>query len=300
MSTTYDIIESNIRKTIFLIVGFLILIIGLGWYISWWLGSPIILILAIIFSIAMSFLSFWESDKIIFSITGASEIDKKDLPFLYRIVENLSITSGLPMPKIYLINDQAPNAFATGRDPKHSAIAITSGLLEKLDKSEIEGVIAHEMSHIQNRDTLISTVVVVLVGFITILADWFLRIGFWRDDRDEGDGGNLRIILGILGFIFIILSPLVAKIIQFAVSRKREFLADGSAALMTRYPEGLARALEKISQDQTKSKYDTPSLAHLYIVSPFKGEGADKWFNKIFSTHPPIEERIKILRNMNL
>jgi len=301
MPTTYDIIESNIRKTAFLIALFFILIIGLGWYISWWQDSPAILVLAVIFSIAMSFLSFWHSDKIVLSITGAREIKKEDMPFLYRIVENLSIASGLPIPRIYLIDDLAPNAFATGRDPKHSAIALTSGLLEKLEKSEIEGVVAHEMSHIQNRDTLIATLVVVLVGFVIILADWFLRMGFWQGGgRRSRQGGNLGIILGLLGFIFIILSPIIARVIQFSVSRKREFLADGSASLMTRYPEGLARALEKISQDQTKSKYKSPALAHLYIVNPFRGKERNNWLNKLFSTHPPIKERIEILRNMNL
>jgi heat shock protein HtpX len=228
-------------------------------------------------------------------MTGAKEIKKEDNPELYRIVENLSITAGIPTPKIYILNEAQPNAFATGRDKKHSAIAVTQGLLEKLERTELEGVIAHEISHIKNRDILLASAIVVLVGVISLLANWFLRMGYWRPRKKEERGNLIFFLFGILGAI---LAPLVANLIRLAISRKREFLADASAVLLTRYPEGLISALEKISKDQNSLKRADPSTAHLFIVSPFKGKEIENWLVKIFSTHPSIEERIRELKKV--
>jgi len=246
-----------------------------------------------------SFFSYWYSDKIVLGITHAQPIEKKDNPELYRIVENLCITAGLPLPKIYIINEAQPNAFATGRDEKHAVVAVTRGLLGKLEKPELEGVIAHELSHIRNKDMLLQTVVVVLVGAVAILSNIFLRVSFWggvrRDSRDSGGG-----ILLVLGILAAVLAPLAASLIKLAISRKREFLADASGALLTRYPEGLARALEKISQDKSQMRVANTSVAHLFISSPFKGKQSRNWFTKLFMTHPPVEERIRALRGMKV
>ncbi|MEW5907949.1 MAG: M48 family metalloprotease [Patescibacteria group bacterium] len=275
---------------------FLILIIALGWFFSQAFSNPAILYLAVLFSFFMNFLSFWYSDKIVLKISGAKPIEKQENPELYRIVENLCITAGLKMPKIYIISDPAPNAFATGRNQEHAAIAVTSGLLERLNKTELEGVISHELSHIGNRDILISTIVVVLVGFVVLLSDFFLRFSFFGGRRDNREGGQGQAILMIIGIILAILAPLAATLMQLAISRKREFLADADGALLTRYPEGLASALEKISQYKTPIKRLNKATAHLYIANPF---GARK-LSKLFMTHPPIEERIKALREMNI
>lgn len=255
--------------------------------------------IALIFSGLMSLGSYYYSDKIILATSGAKEIKKKDNPEFFRIVENLSIGDGLLMPKVYIIDDSSPNAFATGRDPKHAVVCATSGLLEKLNKAELEGVIAHELSHVKNYDTRLMAIVAVLVGFVAILADMFMRnlwFGGIRDDREERN--NSQSVFIIIGIIFAILSPLIATLIQLAISRKRELLADASAALLTRYPEGLASALEKISS--YKKPLDTASnaTAHLFIVNPFKGKGVSNFLAGLFNTHPPIEERIKILRSM--
>ncbi len=234
-------------------------------------------------------------------MTHAKPVTFEENPELYRIVENLCITAGLPMPKIYILPELAPNAFATGRDPKNAAIAVTEGLLRKLDRSELEGVIGHELSHIGNRDVLLQTVVVVLVGTVSILADIFTRTAFWNGGRrDDENGGIFSAILMLIGIVFIILSPLIAQLIQLAISRKREFLADASSALLTRYPEGLARALEKIVADPTPMRYTSTATAHLYIANPFKGKQSQSWLVKLFMTHPPVEERIKALREMSV
>ncbi len=299
MSTVYNYIAANNQKTFFLIAVFLIFIIAVGWLFSWLLDSYWILILATIIAVIQAFLSYWHSDKIVLYLAKARPIKKKDNPLLYRIVENLCITAGLPLPKIYIINESQPNAFATGRDKEHAAIAVTKGLLDKLNKSELEGVIAHEISHIKNKDILLSTVIVVLVGVIALASQLFLRISFFggmrRDSRDSGQAGLILIILGILAAI---LAPIAAYLIQLSISRKREFLADSSAVLLTRYPEGLIRALEKISQDPAPLKVANTSTAHLYIANPFRGKERKSWFTKLFLTHPPVEERIKALRQM--
>ncbi len=292
----YSQADSNVHKTWFLLTFFLVFVISLGYLFSYILDNNIFLIVAVFLSIAQSIVSYWYSDKIVLRMAGASLIEKKDSPELYRIVENLSITAGLPIPKIYIINESQPNAFATGRDANHAVVAVTRGLLEKLDRPELEGVLAHELAHIGNKDMLLGTVVVVLVGIISLLSRMFLRSGALgrRNSRDSRGTSGL---IGILGLVGAILSPIVALFIQLAISRKREFLADATGALLTRYPEGLASALEKISQDNTPIRKTNSSIAHLYISNPFKGKSS---IAKLFSTHPPAEERIKILRGMKI
>lgn len=275
--------------------GFLIFIIALGWLFSYVMDSRGILVIAVILSILMSFGSYWYSDKIVLAMTHARPIEKSDNPELYRIVENLSITAGLPMPKVYIIEERQPNAFAAGRDAEHAVIAVTKGLLEKLERAELEGVVAHEMAHIGNKDILLGTIIVVLVGIVSLLCDLFLRISRSRDSK--GKGGAILIILAIAAAI---LAPFAATVIRLAISRKREFLADASAALLTRYPEGLARALEKISSDLAPMNIANNSTAHLFISSPFKGKQSLNWFTKLFMTHPPVEERIKALYGMEV
>jgi len=256
--------------------------------------------IALIISGLTSFLSYYFSDKVILSMSGASEIKKSDNPTLFRIVENLCIADGLPMPKIYVIRDSASNAFATGRDPKHAVVCATTGILEKLNRAELEGVIAHELSHVKNYDIRLMSIVVILVGMITLLADFFMRSLWWGDRRRDNREGNSNIqaIFLIIGIIFAILSPIIATLIQLAISRKREFLADATGALLTRYPEGLASALEKIAKDKEPLEAANNATAHLYIANPFKDKNAQSWFANLFNTHPPIEERIKILRAM--
>ncbi len=295
MATLYTHKDSNIRRTWILIFLFLVFIIGLGWVFSYQFNSPVILIVAVLFSIGMSFTSYWWSDKIVLKMTKAQEIQKQDNPELYRIVENLCITAGLPLPKIYIIEEDSPNAFATGRNPEHAVIAVTRGLLNRLDRSELEGVIAHELSHIGNRDILLQTVVVILVGIVILASDWFIRLSFFGRGGNR-DRGQLGAIMAIVGIILAILSPIIATLIQLAISRKREFLADASGALLTRYPEGLASALKKISQDKTPLRVANKAMAHMYIANPLKG----KKVSKLFMTHPPVEERIKSLRGIEI
>ena len=274
MSNLYNYSAVNQRKTWFLMTGFFIFVILIGYIFSQAMDAPIILPAAVIFSILMSFFSYWYSDKIVLSMSGAKEVNKNNGRELYRLVENLCITAGLPVPRIYIIKDSAPNAFATGRDPQHAAIAVTSGILGKLEKAELEGVIAHELSHIGNRDILISTMATVLVGIVVLLADWFRRWSFFggRRHNDNNNNNQLGVIMLILALVFSILAPIFAQLLQLVVSRKREFVADADAALLTRYPEGLARALEKISADREPLKVASRATAHMYIVSPFKGQ----------------------------
>lgn len=275
---------------------FLAIVIALGWLISFYYNNQAILYIAIVFSLAMNFASYWWSDKIVLSLAGARPADHDSNTELYHLVENLSITAGLPMPKLYIIEDSAPNAFATGRDKKHAVVAVTTGLLSILNKNELEGVIAHELSHIGNRDILLSSVIVVLVGLIAILSDMFIRSRFifGGGDSDNKAGG----VLAIVGVVFIIISPIIATIIQLAVSRQREYLADSSGALLTRYPEGLASALEKIGAYNQPMKKASNAMAHLYISNPFGGKKISG-LSKLFMTHPPLEERIQKLRNLS-
>ena len=293
----YTQIDKNTHKTFLLMSVFFVFLIGLGWLFSHIFNNYWILIIAVIFSFLLNVFSYWYSDKIVLSITKSKPIEKKDNPELYRIVENLCITAGLPMPKIYIMESNQPNAFATGRDKYHSAVVVTSGLLKKLDRPELEGVIAHELSHIGNRDILLSTVITVMVGTIVLASDLFLRLSPFAGD-DDSDRNNILFL--VFGIIAAILAPLAATLLQLAISRKREFLADASGALLTRYPEGLARALEKISSDPSPMRQAGNSTAHLFIASPFKGKQRKSWFTKLFMTHPPVEERIKALRNMDI
>ncbi len=301
MATLYTQQDKNIRKTWMLFTLFLIVVIGIGWAFSFIYQNPGILYFAVIFSVLMNFFSYWYSDKIILKMSGATPSLRETHRELYNIVENLSITAGLPVPKIYIINDTAPNAFATGRDKEHAAVAVTSGLLDILDRSELEGVIAHELSHIGNRDILISTVIVVLVGFVALLSDFFLRFSlFGGRSRDRERDDRLGIIMMAVGIILAILAPLVAMLIQLAISRKREFLADASGALLTRYPEGLASALEKISNYPASVKRASNATAHLFIANPFGAKGKGSRLGGLFMTHPPVEERIRALKGLNM
>jgi len=275
---------------------FVAFVIAVGYFIAEYtqLGYEI-LILAIAISLIMAFTSYYSGDKVALATTGAKQIKKEDNPYVYRMVENLCITAGLPVPKVYIINDPAPNAFATGRDPEHASIALTTGIIERLENEELEGVIAHELSHIKNYDIRLMTVVIVLVGVIALLSDIFLRMTLFGGGRKSSKEGNNPIFL-IIGLVLIVLSPVIAKIIQLAVSRKREYLADASASLMTRYPEGLASALEKISEHKQPMQKANNATAHLFIASPFFGK--KHLLSKFFSTHPPIEDRVKELRTM--
>lgn len=271
---------------------FLVVVVGIGYFLSYYYNNPGILYIAIIFSIGMNIVSFWYSDKIVTKLAGAHEVSREGTyRDLHMIVENLAITAGLPKPKVYVILDTAPNAFATGRDPKHAVVAVTTGLLALLNKTELEGVIAHELSHIGNRDILLSTVAAVLVGFVTILSDMFLRSMWWGGGRREDREGGSN-ILAIVGIIFVILSPLFAQLIHFAISRKREYLADASGALLTRYPEGLASALEKIAGASAPLRHQSKAIAHLYLADP---RGLSSKIATLFQTHPPIKDRIKAL-----
>ena len=278
----------------------MIVVVGIGWVFSQIYGDSSFVVIAVIFSLFMNFFSYWFSDKIVLAMSGARPIKREEDLELYRIVENLCITAGLKMPKIYMINDPSPNAFATGRNQEHAAVAVTSGLRQILDKNELEGVIAHELSHIGNKDILISTIIVILVGFVALLSDFFLRVQFFRGRRDREDGGQAQLIMMLVGIILAILAPIAAMLIQLAISRKREFLADASGALLTRYPEGLASALEKISNHPVPLKRINKATAHLYISSPLKGGQSAGWLAKLFMTHPPAEERIRALRGLEI
>lgn len=276
---------------------------GVGWALSYIYNDVSILYIAVIISVAMNVVAFWKSDSVVMAMSGAHKIERESARDIYVLVENLCITAGLPMPAIYIIEDQSANAFATGRDPKHAAIALTTGIIKKLEKTELEGVIAHELSHIKNYDTLIMTVVVVLVGVLTIISDIFLRSMWFGGNRGNNreEGGNP--IMAIIGIVGIILAPIAGSLIQLAISRKREFVADTSAGLLTRYPEGLASALEKISKD-APMQHPRQATAHLFIANPYKADVAEKaekvsFFAKLFMTHPPIQERIAVLRGEN-
>ncbi|MFH0969026.1 MAG: M48 family metallopeptidase [Patescibacteria group bacterium] len=296
--TIYNNADKNTRLTWIYITGFLIFVILAGYIFAGAMQNSLILYIAVLFSVIMSFASYWWSDKIVLAMSKAKPVTHENARGIYHLVENLCITAGLPVPKIYIIEDSAPNAFATGRNPEHGVICLTTGIIEKLEKSELEGVIAHELSHIGNRDILFSTVVVILVGFITLLADWFRNWTFFGGKRSNNDSenGQFQMILMIIAIILSILAPIAAILMQLAISRKREFLADADGALLTRYPEGLAKALEKISSDTEKLEVANRATAHLFIINPFKG----KKVSKLFMTHPPIEERVKLLRGMDV
>ena len=303
MTSIYTQSDANRRRSWYLMTIFVIIIVILGYIFSYAFNSFLILYIAIIFSFSFAFISYWFSDKMVLSMSKAKAISEKDSPELYHLVENLCITAGLPLPKIYLIQDEAPNAFSTGRNKEHAVVVVTSGLLNLLDKTELEGVLAHELSHIGNRDIQLATLVTILVGIIVLLADWFRNFTIWggRGSSDNSSDGQLGEIMMIVALILSILAPLFAYLMQFAISRKREYLADADGALLTRYPEGLARALEKIAQDNRPLREANRATAHLYIASPFKTDTKIKragWLTRMMATHPPIQDRIKRLRQM--
>ena len=278
---------------------FLVIVIALGWFISYYYQSSAILYIAVFLALVMNIASYWYSDKISLSLAKAVPADRAQHPELFQVTENLAITAGLPMPNLFVIPDPAPNAFATGRNKEHASVAVTQGLLGMMDKNELSGVIAHELSHIGNRDILLQSVVVVLVGFIAILAHIFTRSMWFSGGRrrnSEG-GGQLGLILMVIGIIFVILSPIIAQLIQLAISRRREFLADADGALLTRYPEGLASALEKIKAHSEPMATANNATAHMYISNPF-GPKSSSGLARLFMTHPPTDERIAVLRGM--
>lgn len=297
MTTLYTHQGANIRKTWFLMAMFLVLVIAIGYGVAWYLGNSYILYAAVAFAFIMNIGSYWFSDKLVLKMTNAQPADPAQHRELINVVENLAITAGLPMPKVYVVNDPAPNAFATGRNPEHAVVAATTGLLQMLDRTELEGVMAHELAHVGNRDMLVMTVAVVLAGFIAILADFFMRAMWFGGDRD-----NRHPIFLVLAIVGIILAPLAAQLMQMAVSRKREYLADASGALLTRYPEGLASALEKISTYSRPMKTASHATAHLFISDPFGGDKRSVWqkIGGLFQTHPPAAERIARLRSMDM
>ena len=302
MSSIYTHQSANTRKTWIIMSVFLMFVILVGWAFAQAMQSSAILYGAVIFAFAMNIAGYWYSDKLVLAMTRAREVKKQDAPELYRIVENLAITAGLPTPRVFIINDPAPNAFATGRDAEHAVVAVTSGLLERLDKSELEGVVAHELSHIGNKDMLVSTVAVLLVGFVALLSDFFMRWTWFGGSRrdDRGGDGRAQAIFMLIGIVLAILAPIVATLMQLAISRKREFLADASGVMLTRYPEGLASALTKISQYPAEMRAANHATAHLFIANPFRAKNGAGFMTKLFMTHPPTEERVKALKEMNI
>lgn len=302
VNTAWDHVSSNIFKTWVIMFFFSFFTVGVVYIFGRGFGFDEVgglglVGLALIMTGVMNFVSYFWSDKIVLGISGAKLIEKKDNPELYRLVENLGIAVGLPTPKIYIIDDSAPNAFATGRDPKHAAIAFTSGILEKLNKQELEGVAAHELSHVGNRDTLVMSVVSVLVGTIATLADWYMRSLWFGGSRSSEDSKNNTIFM-VLALVMAILAPIIATLIQLAVSRRREYLADASGVLITRYPEGLISALTKISADKEALEVANRGTSHLYIINPLKGKEAASWLAGLFNTHPPLKDRIRALQEM--
>lgn len=296
MASLYTQQSRNVFRTWLLMGSFLIGVIALGFLASQYFGDSAILYVAVGFSILTNIFAYWFSDKVAIASAGAQPADEAQFRELHRIVENLAITAGLPKPRVYIINDPAPNAFATGRDPKHAAVAVTTGLLGMMNRTELEGVLAHELSHVGNRDILVMTVAVVLVGFISILADMFMRMSMFGggDDRDRGP------LVAIAAIIAMILAPIAAQLIQLAISRRREYLADISGALLTRYPEGLASALSKIGGYEAPMQRASSATAHLFIANPFGAAEAGKFVAGLFATHPPIENRVAILRDLHI
>ncbi len=311
MPTLYDLIQENKRKSVFLIVIVLALVIGVVGLYSWYVRGDFVLpIIAAIIAIPSSLIGYYNGDKLALLTNHAQPLSKEEDPELYRLVENLAITAGMPTPKLYWIDSPALNAFATGRDPKHASVAVTRGLVNQLTRTELEGVLAHEMSHVRNYDIRFATLVAVFVGFLVILSDIFMRSLWWgggrRSRNDNREGGQLGTLLAVVGFVLLIVSPIVAKLIQLAISRQREFLADSSGAMLTRYPEGLASALEKISAGPALESAGH-ATAHLFITNPFRSDtppyqggdrGDSSYLNNLFATHPPVEERIRRLREL--
>ncbi len=306
----YERIASNVRKTWALIFVFVVLVAAIGWLFGyfmggggfWWVGG------AVVFSLLMTWGSYFSSDKIALAMSRAVPADETRYAQLHNIVEGLSLAAGIPKPRVYVVEDQAPNAFATGRNPEHAAIAVTTGLMAKLDRDELEGVIAHELSHVKNRDTLVMTIAVTLVGVIVLLADWMLRAMWWGGGSDRDRGGGLGLPFAIIGMVLLFVAPLIAQLLQFAISRQREFLADADGVFLTRYPDGLIGALEKLRSDRTVVRTASRATAHLWIESPIARRAHESrratkqgaWLNRMFDTHPPLEARIEALRSTAL
>ncbi|MGB9006639.1 MAG: zinc metalloprotease HtpX [Candidatus Aminicenantales bacterium] len=297
----FEQISENKFKSGLLVFCFIVLIFMLVWVLQYLLGFGTAgFILALVITSLMAFISYWSSDKIVLAISRARPVSKEEYPYLYNVVEGLAIAAGIPAPQCYVIDDTAPNAFATGRNPKNSVICVTTGLLQKMNRAELEGVIGHEMSHIRNYDILLQTLTVVMIGVVALLSDWILRGVFWgggrRRSSSRGKGNSLVLVLLAVGLVLALLSPLISQLIRLAISRRREFLADASSAQLTRNPAGLASALRKLSSDTEPLEAANKATAHLYIVNPLKN--LKGFVNKLFSTHPPIEDRIAALEKM--
>lgn len=302
MPNIYQNISSNKRDTVLIVSLFISVITAIGWFIGEYFtdaGGYSMIGLALIFSGISGFFSYYNSDKLVLAVSNAKKVEYEDAPDLHKLVENMSIASGIPKPKIYVINDSSMNAFATGRDPEHGVICLTTGIIQRLEKRELEGVIAHEMSHIGNFDTRLMSIVSILVGSVSLLADWFTRGLFYKRGRRNRSSNNNSVngLLFLIGVVLIFLSPIIATLIKLAISRKREYLADSTAALITRFPQGLANALRKLSQDREVLEAANSATAHLYITDPVRSLTSGKISN-FFNTHPPIEERIRRLESM--
>ncbi len=300
--THYQLVTQNKQKSWLVIIGFMLFVTVASWLMTYAFGYDLSLVgVALIFSGILSFGSYWFSDKIVLAVSRARPVNREEFFDFYTVAENLSMSLQIPTPKLYVIDDSAMNAFATGRDPQHAAVVATTGLLSRLNRAEIEGVIAHELAHVTNYDILLMSIVSLLVGFIALLADWLLRISFWGSGkrRDSRDSGQIEMILGLVGFALVLLSPLIANLIKLAISRKREFLADASGVAITKNPAGLISALNKISQDQEPLEAANKATAHLYISDPLKNQkGGVGWFANLFNTHPPVESRIQALQSI--
>ncbi len=307
MVNVYESVDSNKRKSVLIVVLFVVFVVvaavliakGMAAYYGYQSTGMEFTGIALIISGVMSFASYYWSDRVVLGLSGARPADRKRDFLFYTVAENMSLAAGVPMPKLFVIDDTAMNAFATGRDPKHASIAATTGLLSRLNRTELEGVVGHEMSHVANYDTRLMSVVVVLVGLITLLGDALLRASFWGGrsrDREEGNSGAIFVVLGL---VFAILSPIIAQLIQLAISRRREFLADASAIKLTRQPSGLISALKKLGSDKEPLEVANKATAHLYITNPLKNQtGGVTWFANLFNTHPPLSDRIKALESM--
>ncbi|HEX2849710.1 MAG TPA: M48 family metalloprotease [Acidimicrobiales bacterium] len=301
----YDQVTQNKRRSVLLVAAFIVVVLAVAWAFDLVIGwGPFGIVLAVVIAAGGSALSYWKSDAIALAMSHARPADPVEYARLHNVVEGLCIAAGLPKPRLYVVEDTAPNAFATGRDPKHAALAVTTGLLDKMNRIELEGVIAHELSHIKNYDILVSTLAVTLVGIVALLSDWALRFLWWggprhRDDRSSGGGPQAA--MALVGFVLLLLAPLVAKLMQLAISRRRESLADVSGVSLTRYPPGLISALEKLRDDTTVVHSASRATAHLWIEAPTaqdSSEGRLAWLNRLFNTHPPLEERIEALREL--
>ena len=308
----FDEITSNKRRSAVMIAVFLVIVAAVAWAFSVVIGlGPWGIVFAVVFAVGSSFISYWKSDTVALAMSHAHPADPTTYARFHNLVEGLCIASGLPKPRLYVVEDDAPNAFATGRDPKHAALAVTTGLLQKMNRVELEAVLAHELSHVKNYDILVSTLAVTMVGIIALLSDWALRFLWWggprhRDDRNRDNNGAMAIV-AVLGFVLLLVAPLIAKLMQFAISRKRESLADISGVAMTRYPPGMISALEKLKDDRTVVHSSSRATAHLWIESPIarqpgealhRGEDKLTWLNRMFDTHPSLDDRIQALREL--